>query len=77
MSTQQEILDACMQHGAKRVYDAAYSRIAGNRAALAAVGLAADDIAQADDIGRVAFGLLGAADRAADLTDAAIKCARL
>lgn len=75
--TDDDIRDACMAHGAKRVYDAAYAHIGGNKAALEGVGLSAATIGDADRIGRVAFGLLGAADRAADLADITIKGAKL
>lgn len=73
----EKIILACQEHGAKKVYDAAYQRINGDRAALPAVGL--DDVQtiwEADRIGREAFKLLGPIDRAADLADITISLAK-
>lgn len=71
------IIAACRQHGAKRVYDAAYARMSGNSAPLAALGLSAANIGAADEIGRIAFGLLSRSERAADLTAVTIAGAKL
>lgn len=64
------IQTAIQQHGARAVYAAANARMAGDRTKLAAVGLVADDLAQANMIQMEAFRQLGAADRAIDHADA-------
>lgn len=73
----QIILDACQKHGAKSVHDAAYQRMSGDNDALTKVGLAAKTIADADEIGRVAFDLMGAVERSEDLADITINLAKL
>lgn len=72
------IAAAVRAHGAKAVYDAAYRRMAGDRAALPAVGIAdVRTLADADRIGRIAFAMLSPADRSADAADATIKAASI
>ena len=75
--TDAEILAACKTHGAKHVYAAAYSAMSGQRDALVRVGLQAANMGDMDRIGRFAFGLLDAKERAADLADVTIKGAKL
>lgn len=77
MNTNDSIIDAISQHGAKSVYDAASARMNGNRHPLEAMGLVAETIGDANAIMVVAFGHMGTADRAGDLADAAIKAAKL
>ena len=76
MHTESEILAACKAHGASAVYAAANARIGGSRSQLAAVGLSAADLAQANNIAVVAFAMLNTSKRAGDLADIAIKGAR-
>ena len=73
----QSIIAACKQHGAKCVYEAAHARMAGKSAPLAALGLSAASIGDADAIARIAFELLSKADRAADLAAVTIAGAKL
>ena len=61
---------AITKHGAKRVYDAAYRRLQGDRAPLAAVDLIAADLAQANAIMVQAFAGLTASQCAGDYWDA-------
>ena len=68
---------ACLKHGARCVYDAAHKRMAGNPAPLAALGLFATTIAEADAMARVAFGLMSGNDKAADLASVTIAGAKL
>lgn len=69
---------ACATHGARAVSEAAYAAMTGRRAALDAVGLGdAKGIGALHEITVIAFGLMGAADRAADLTQATIDGARI
>lgn len=72
------IINACHEHGAKSVYDAAYKRIAGDHAALSKVSLLdVTTIKEADEIGRIAFSFMGDVDKASDLTDITIDLAKL
>lgn len=76
--TDTEIGALCRTHGAKVVSDAAYSAMEGKRAALIALGLGS--ISGLGDLHRVtsvAYSLMGDDDQAADLTEAAIKAAKL
>lgn len=76
--TYQQITDACRKHGAKLVSDAAYAAMDGRRTALEALGLG--ELRGLGDLHRataIAYGLMGEDDQAADLTDAAIKGAKL
>lgn len=77
MSSKEQILDAISQHGAKIVHDAASARMSGNRKPLADVGLDAPTIGDANTIMVLAFGNMGASDRAHDLADITIKAAKL
>lgn len=62
-----DIIDrAIKQHGAKKVYDAAYAAMGGNKQPLLAVGLNANTVADMDDIGRHAFKALTAREKASD-----------
>lgn len=76
--THDDVVEACLQHGAWRVFDAAHLRMAGDRNALAAVGLpGVVDPGQADRISRVAFRLLSARNQAADVAYATVRLARM
>lgn len=69
-----EVQKAIRAHGARVVYQAAISRMSGDGgAALAAVGLVAQDLAQANKIMTAAFKQMGAADRAVDKASAQAK----
>ncbi len=57
---------AIERHGAKKVYEAAYRRLNGDSAPLAAVGLIAETLRDANDIMYAAFASLSAAERASD-----------
>lgn len=78
INTDDDILDACQQHGAKKVYDAAYAFMRKDMTALPSVGLKNPaGIAEADYIGSKVFKMLGAVDKAQDLTDITIDMAKL
>lgn len=77
MSTTEQITEAIIRHGAKAVYDAASARMSGYHKYLAVVGLHAETIGDANRIMTTAFSQMGAADRAADLTDVSIKLAKI
>ena len=71
------IQSAINTHGAKRVRDAAFSRIGGDKgAALLAVGLVADNIAEAVEIGDVAYENLGIAGQAIEKAQATAELKR-
>lgn len=72
------MINACHEHGAQKVYDAAYKRIAGDHNALLAVGLPdAKTMGEADEIGRIAYGLMGTVDKAVDLAGVTIDLVKL
>lgn len=75
--TDDAIIEACLAHGAKRVYDAAYRCMTDGPAALAAFGLDATNILEMDRVGRVAYRLRSPIEQAADLADVAIQLAKL
>lgn len=71
-------LEAIRQHGAHAVSEAAYAAMNGQRAALERVGLGdVRGIGPLHQITADAFGAMGTADRAADLTLASIDAARI
>ena len=75
--TDDDILEACLQHGAKCVYDAAYARILGNHKAPRAVGLPhVVSISEAAHIARVAYRWVSASEQAADLAHATVRLAK-
>lgn len=75
MTTTQSAIQA---HGAKRVSDAAYAAMNGQRAALEAVGLGeVRGLGPLHAITVECFAAMSSAERAADLTDAAISAAKL
>lgn len=62
---------AINKHGAKKVRDAAHARMGGDKgAALLAVGLVADNLAQAVTIADLAYNNLGPAGQALDFAQA-------
>lgn len=65
-----KINEAIRTHGAQAVYKAAIKRMDGDRTALAAVGLQADNLGQADQIMSAAFRQLGPAAQAIDKASA-------
>ena len=76
--TDQRIVDACCNHGAKTVSDAAYAAMEGRRDALVALGLG--DLQGAGALHHatvLAYRMMSDEDQAADLTDAAIRGAKL
>ncbi len=78
INTDQEILDACQNHGAKKVYDAAYAFMRNDKNALPAVGLKnPSGIGEADYIGSKVFKMLSQIDKAKDLTDITIDLAKI
>lgn len=69
-----DIIDrAIKQHGAKKVHDAAYKAMAGDKQPLLDVGLNANSIADMDEIGTRAFKAMSAAEKADDYWDASQK----
>jgi hypothetical protein len=65
-----DIIDrAIALHGAKKVYEAAISRMGGNRQALNDCGLGANTIGDANEIMTRAFAKLSAAEKASDWWD--------
>jgi hypothetical protein len=63
--TDDDIRKACHQHGARRVYNAAYARLIGDYRALKAVGLPGIvDLGEANTIARIAFGEMSDNERA-------------
>ena len=78
INTDNEILDACQQHGGKKVYDAAYAYMRKDTAALPAVGLKNPaGIGEAEYIGSKVFKMLGDVDKAKDLAEITIDLAKL
>jgi hypothetical protein len=76
--TDDDVVEACLRHGAWRVFYAAHLRVAGDPSALDAVGLAGGvDLGESDSIARVAFRLLSARSQAVDLAYAAVRLARM
>lgn len=76
--TDQQITDACRNHGAKIVSDAAYAAMDGRRTALAAMGLG--ELRGVGNLHRattIAYELMGDDDQAADLMAATIRGAKL
>lgn len=72
-----DVLEACLQHGASRVFFAVYSHMLGDDTALRAVGLPnVVDLDQADAIGRVAYSLLTSENQAAELADSVVRRTR-
>lgn len=61
---------AIKKHGAAAVYAAANARMSGDHNALLGVGLNAESLADADEIGRAAYRAMPKADQAADYWDA-------
>lgn len=73
-----DIRFACAVHGARRVFVAAKRRMAGDRWALATVGLA--DVAtfdEADSISLVCLRLMNASEREAELAEPSISLVKL
>ena len=68
---------AVRAHGAKRVYDAAHSRMSGARMPLEKIGLVAHTIANAVQIASVAYDNLGPAAQAIDLAQTQSKLSQL
>lgn len=68
--TEQTIIDAISAHGAKAVYDAAVKRLEGNRAPLAALGLACEGIGQANTIMTMAYQCMSSTEQDLDHIDA-------
>lgn len=68
-----EITAAIQAHGAKAVYDAACKRMDGNPGPLAAFGLEAKTIGDANTIMVAAFAEMGPAGRAIDFAQASSK----
>lgn len=62
-----KIQAAIQMHGARAVYAAANLRFSGDSSKLAAMGLDAPTLADANEIQSEAFRQMGAADRAIDL----------
>jgi hypothetical protein len=59
-----DIRFACTKYGAKAVREAAYGRMAGDRRALLAVGLAdVETVAEADRIGQISYRAMSPAER--------------
>jgi hypothetical protein len=77
--TDDDILEACLQHGAKRVYDAAYSHmLGGDHKALRTVGLPQlVSASEAAHIARVAYRWVNASEQAADLAATVVMLAKL
>jgi hypothetical protein len=76
--TDDDVLEACLKHGPRRVFFAAYARMVGDDTALEAVGLPdVVDLDQVETIGCVAYRLIKANDRAADLADKTVRLARM
>lgn len=73
----QMIKAAIEQHGAKTVYDAASVRMSGDHAPLAAMGMTAKTIGDANKIMVAAFAEMGQKDRATDRAGVAIDGAKL
>lgn len=61
---------AISKHGAKAVYEAANARMSGDHSALLSVGLNAESLADADEIGSAAYKAMTKAEQAADYWDA-------
>jgi hypothetical protein len=60
-----DIRNACHQHGARRVYNAAYARLIGDYRALKTVGLPGIvDLGEANTIARIAIGEMSDSERA-------------
>ena len=74
---QETIKSACMEHGAKAIYEAACKRMEGIVDALDFCGLSAETIADADSIASVAFQFLDPNTKAIDLANASINLAKL
>ena len=66
MTSDDDIKNACIIHGAKTVHDAAYQYMRNNHNPIDAIGLDCQSIGDADAIMSAAFKLLSASDRAAD-----------
>lgn len=65
------IIDRAIEiHGAKKVYDAAYKRMQGDRKPLQDVGLRANTLSDANEIMTAAYNMLTKEQRAADYWDA-------
>lgn len=72
------IINACQEHGAKAVYDAAYKRTSGDHNSLLKVGLSdVKTLSEADQIGQIAFALMGDIDKAQDIAEITINLAKL
>lgn len=78
LMTDDDVLEACLKHGPRRVFFAAYARMVGDDTALEAVGLPdVVDLDQVETIGCVAYRLIKANERAADLADVTVRLARM
>lgn len=78
INTDDDIIEACREHGVKKVYDAAYAFMRNDLTALPAVGLKnPSGVGEADYIGSKAFKLMSQVDKAKDLADITIDLARL
>lgn len=72
-----DIIDrAIAQHGAGKVYNAAYASMTGNVQPLLDCGLNINSIADADEIGRRAYRSLSATQKAVDYWDASLHLQR-
>lgn len=78
INTDDDIIEACRENGAKKVYDAAYAFMRNDLTALPAVGLKnPSGVGEADYIGSKVFKLLGKDDKARDMADITISLARV
>lgn len=77
INTDQDILDACQNYSAKKVYDAAFAFMRNDKSALLAVGLKnPTGIGEADYISGMVFKMLSQVNKAKDLTDITIDLAK-
>lgn len=77
-NTKDDIRNACVEFGAKAVYEAASKRMSGNTASIPAVGLKnGASLGEANHIMTTAFELLSPVERASDLADVTIGLAKI
>jgi hypothetical protein len=73
----ESIKNACLEHGAKAVYDAAHGRMSGDHKALPIVDLLnSKTLDDANHIAATAFDMMGPVDRATDAASAVIGLAK-
>lgn len=75
--TDDDIREACLRHGAKRVHDAACQAMSGNRVPLHRLGLQSSSVSADHAIMALAYKLMTDAEQAGDLAGAVIAAARL